>query len=289
MKVLFIADGLCDYQSDTIFHGLYDLLGADFTHSNEYHFMYREQTNVTDLINRCSGRGFTMWGHLPKYYNDNSDLESKIKNKLFDYIIYGSIRRNKNYLELVKQYYPKNKICFIEGEDCTGVFDTDGIILFKRELVFEPTTLLRPISFGIPPKKIVTDTTIINKTRDIAEYIPSSPGTGYIFENEDAYYNNYKTAKFGITKKKSGWDCMRHYEILANYCIPLFENLDACPSCTMVNFPKEDIININRKFISNDLSHLEYNDVLNKLFEYTKINLTTTAITKYVLDTLKNL
>lgn len=288
MKVLLITKGSPDYQSDVIFHGLYSLLGAEFTHSEEYNLMYKDRTTLQQLRNCGSARGFTMWGNLPKYQNDNSDLPNKIKNKYFDFIIFGSIRRNNEYLELVKQSYSKEKICFIDGEDDNHLIDTDGIKMFKRELAIEHPSYVYPISFAIPAEKITSQINFI-KTRDVAEYVPSSPGTGYIFETEEEYYNNYKIAKFGITMKKSGWDCMRHYEILANYCIPLFENLDACPTCTMVNFPKNDIININKKFNSNNLSNTEYNDALNKLFEYTKLNLTTTAVTKYVLDTLKNL
>lgn len=40
----------------------------------------------------------------------------------------------------------------------------------------------------------------------------------YIFENEEEYYNDYKKSLFAITRKKGGWDCMRHYEILACGC-----------------------------------------------------------------------
>lgn len=237
-----------------------------------------------------------MWGNLPTYYNDNSDLENKIKNKYFDYIIYGSIRRDSDFLDIVKEHYPKNKICFIEGEDTPNLLDTDGIVLFKRELTVEPNKCLQPISFGIPEEKIVKDTSGIVKTRDIAEYIPGAPSyifdkpllgnISYIYNTEEEYYNNYRIAKFGITRKKSGWDCMRHYEILGNYCIPFFENLEECPAYTMMNLPKQTIIDINKKFLSNTMTNSEYNDALNFLFNYTKTNLTTTAIVRNILDYL---
>jgi len=286
MKILFVARGEPDYQSDTIFHGLYHLLGADFTHSDDYYFMYKDQTNHESLLGRCYGRGFSMWGNLPTYLNDNSDIENKIKNKYFDYVFYGSIRRSQRYFELVKEHYPKNKICFIEGEDEPNLLDTDGIMLFKRELFSEPTETLKPISFGIPPVKIVSDISQINKTKDMADYIPQSSGRGYVYTDEEEYYNNYRVAKFGLTMKKAGWDCMRHYEILANYCIPFFENLHACPPYVMTKFPKQQIIDINNKFQNKTMSDNEYYDCINFLFEYTKNNLTTVAVTKYVLETL---
>jgi hypothetical protein len=41
-----------------------------------------------------------------------------------------------------------------------------------------------------------------------------------------------------LTWKKGGWDCLRHYEILANGAIPIFEGFDDCPPDTMTSFPK---------------------------------------------------
>ena len=49
-----------------------------------------------------------------------------------------------------------------------------------------------------------------NKTRDFAVIIPGIKST-YRYTMEEAYYDGYAEAYFGITMKKSGWDCMRHY------------------------------------------------------------------------------
>jgi hypothetical protein len=46
------------------------------------------------------------------------------------------------------------------------------------------------------------------------------------YNTEEEYYNEYKKSYFAITTKKCGWDCMRHYEILANGCIPYFLNIE---------------------------------------------------------------
>ena len=32
----------------------------------------------------------------------------------------------------------------------------------------------------------------------------------------------YSNSIFAITNKKLGWDCLRHYEILMNGCVPLY-------------------------------------------------------------------
>jgi hypothetical protein len=80
MKVLFISRCEPDYQCDAVFHGLYRLLGSKFTHTGTYDLMYKTKTTSENLLS-TSGRGFTMWGNLEEYLNDNSDIERKIANK----------------------------------------------------------------------------------------------------------------------------------------------------------------------------------------------------------------
>lgn len=287
MKILYISLGQPDYQCDCIMHGLYQLFGPDLTHTDDYHLMYKEHTNP-EILKNISGRGFTIWGNLPKYINDNSDIEQKIKNKLFDFIIYGSIRRHAKYLDLVLENYPKNKIALIDGEDDTLLIDTKGISLFKRELITK-TQNIHPISFSIPFEKIVKNTHDIFKTKKIANYIPASPGTGYIYNNENEYYNDYRTSFFARTHKKGGWDCMRHYEILANYCLPHFPDLNYCPDNTMVNFPKTMIYKANNLYDKDQHESDEYIELLKTVFDYTKTNLTTKQSALYVINTMLRL
>jgi hypothetical protein len=287
MKILYISLGQPDYQCDCVMHGLYSLFGSDLTHTDDYHLMYKEYTNP-EILKNISGRGFTIWGNLPEYMNDNSDIENKIKNKLFDFIIFGSIRRHAKYLDLVLEYYPKNKIAFIDGEDDNIIINSNGISLFKRELIFKNKNIY-PISFSIPDEKIAKDISNIIKTKKLANYIPSSPGTGYVYVNENDYYNDYKTSFFARTHKKGGWDCMRHYEILGNYCLPHFTDLSYCPENTMTNFPKDMILRSNVLYENEKQNSNEYNDILNFVFEYTKNNLTTKQSALYVIDTLLKL
>jgi hypothetical protein len=286
MKVLFISLGQPDYQCDCLLHGLYSLLGEDLTHTDDYFLMYKDYTTPEQLLN-SSGKGFTVWGNLPKYLNDKSDIELKIKNKYFDYIVYGSIRRCKDYLNLVINYYPKNKIAVVDGEDDCILVNTNNIPFFKRELVVDIPTIY-PISFSIPEEKIVTNTLKIQKTKFLADYLPSNSGSGYIYQSENDYYNNYKEAYFGKTYKKGGWDCMRHYEILGNYCMPHFENLQNCPVQTMFNFPKKEILEGNAIFESETIND-RYYELLNIVFEHTKTYLTTKASAKYLIDTLQKI
>jgi hypothetical protein len=145
-----------------------------------------------------------------------------------------------------------------------------------------------PISFSMPPEKIVEK--IPEKTRIVAHIIPGNLST-YIYDSEDSYYQGYKESFFGITMKKGGWDCMRHYEILANGCIPYFVDLENIPENTMTHFPKDIIAETNKIFLDimekNTMDEADIqkcNYYIEKLLNYTRTHLTTTAMAKYILS-----
>jgi len=148
--------------------------------------------------------------------------------------------------------------------------------------------MLYPITFSIPACKVVEE--IPEKTKLLSSIIPGD-GTTYIFKTEEAYYNEYKSSMFATTTKKSGWDCMRHYEIIANGCIPYFPNLEDCPVNTMALMPKELMLEGNAMYIKFSKSSErtteeleEYTNLNLKLMKFLKANLTTLAMAKYVLE-----
>jgi hypothetical protein len=143
-----------------------------------------------------------------------------------------------------------------------------------------------PISFSMPPEKIVKS--VPSKNRVLAHIIPGNRST-YIYKTEDSYYQSYKDSLFGLTMKKSGWDCMRHYEILANGCIPLFQDLEKIPPNTMNNFPREIIEKTNALYFELVSRPMGKKDTIflqqsiEKLIEYTKTHLTTTVAAQNIL------
>jgi len=150
--------------------------------------------------------------------------------------------------------------------------------------------MLFPITFSIPQEKIVKQ--IKTKTKILSNLIPGRSET-YIYNTEEEYYNEYQQSYFATTMKKAGWDCMRHYEIIANGCIPYFIDIDCCPPNTMALLPKDLIMKGNElyKTFSNKSIHeisefdkLEYYELLQKLLDYTNNYLTTTKITSYILN-----
>jgi len=150
-----------------------------------------------------------------------------------------------------------------------------------------------PIHFSIPEEKIVKE--IPKKKKILAFVIPGERNT-YIFQNERDYYKDYQESMFAITMKKCGWDCLRHYEILANGCIPYFKQIDDIPRNTMIHFPKEMIQKSNLFYKRIQYKKIdevseeewsEYNQYVNYYLIHMKEHLTTLSISKYILEKIE--
>jgi hypothetical protein len=149
---------------------------------------------------------------------------------------------------------------------------------------------LYPISFSIHESKIVNE--IPKKNRLLAPLIPGDVKT-YIYNNETDYYDNYKQSMFGLTTQKAGWDCMRHYEILACGCIPLFIDIEKCPENNITHIPKGIIMSSNMLYLElNKYSSFEEipdslkelcNNYIKYYLEYTRDFLTNKTMSMYVL------
>jgi len=148
-------------------------------------------------------------------------------------------------------------------------------------------TMPFPIQFSIPECKVVQEIPV--KTRDFSIVVPGA----YIYHVESDYYNDYQSSYFAITTRKGGWDCLRHYEILANGCIPYFIGLENCPKNTMRLLPKELILEamhlegVSHKKIDHTKFNLaKYYEILNKLLAHTRKYLTSERMAEYLLQTL---
>lgn len=278
MKVLFInAFNASDYLNDMIYHGLIES-GFDVycTGYPTYMMSSSDVRSIESTANRFSLYG--KMNHEPIVESGESTLD-KINSLFYDVIIFGSIRRDASYYNEVIQVYPKDRIHFVDGEDDQFVVSElqhQGIS-WKRELLgFDAN----PISFAIPESQLIIDPP--TKDKIISTIVPGDVGT-YVFRNEEEYYADYARSYYGRTSKKAGWDCMRHYEILANRCIPLFSDLKDCPSRTMVNFPKDVIKQVNR-YSERFTVHPRYDEVNDFLFNYTKHNLTTKNLVKRMIE-----
>jgi hypothetical protein len=287
MKILYITNHIDilkasggfinDYQNDLLFYGLRELYGDDVVDSTQILPLYKEWENKIHPQHLWGG--MTAFWLIGENNIDRTDIIQKIESKYYDLIIYGAIKRCKEYYDIVSKVYPNDKVILIDGNDES---ELDPLYLkhpyFKRELVEKHPNLI-PITFALPTSKLAKPTT--NKIQEFATCVPGQPET-YVFKEETPYYEDYQKSYYGVTMKKAGWDCMRHYEILGNYCMPYFIGLEECPEDTLANFPKEMLL--EAKELANNFDEQRYFSILNDVFEHTKQNLTTKSLANYVLS-----
>lgn len=292
MKILYIANTrIPDFQADMVFLGGRSLFGENFVDVNKNWYSYREDKAkywAERIPGRDHGSGFTLHGRLDDIPVDRTDIESKIKSRFFDYVFYGSISRGKDYLDIVTRYYPREKVIFIDGEDDTSI-RTEYLkhgLYFKRELLeaHAETTGVYPINFCLPRSYYVDS--IPKKTKMFAHIIPGKLDT-YIYgpNDEDKYHKDYQDSCFGVTMKKAGWDCNRHYEILINGCVPYFMGLENCPRTTMVPMPKARLIAIKNDLDLGEYTEDRYKEDADWILNYSKKYLTSESLVERILST----
>jgi hypothetical protein len=189
-----------------------------------------------------------------------------------------------------------------------------------------PEGTFHPIVFGVPAENVVG--CVPEKFDDFSSLIAGMQGTyKWGTSQESEYYRHYRNAMYGITRMKNGWDCYRHYEVLASGTVPYFLNLEHSPNNTMGLLPKELLLELrdmagvpeiknyaklvtpntppadkpdggflsqpkqgymNELKIDHSKFDMEkYLDLNAKLLSYTQQRLTTKALALYVLTMMK--
>lgn len=266
MKILFLTTEREDYLQDAILHGFRSLLGSDLIDYPQKKILYKPFKRIDTY-----GRGFTLYNLLDNIEVDRNNIELKLKDNIFDLVIFGSIQRQGELFLKYKKYINKDKTIIMDGEDAPIFFPNHHefkklpFLFFKKRVYNEfkyykreflpqsnhyrffkllPTWVTNkipfpknifPISFAIPIGKVVQTLPIKTKLfpkhivdQEVAANVEGSL-TKYAFEDEDEYYTDLQSSKFGITTKRAGWDCMRHYEIAANGTVICFKDLDKKP------------------------------------------------------------
>lgn len=318
-KILVLSPEHVDYLCDLTYHGLISLGSHEVYSNTDKSYMF---SNYQKATHELYGRGFNYSKTLnQKEYRclSNSDLLEKINNRFFDLIIYGSIHKYDKYLSKVISLYDCNQIVLLDGEDYVNSYATlksflkaciwyfrgmcldwfltvmirykfkfrfkgEKYIYFKREINIVDDSI--PISFSIPKEKIVNK--ISKKSREFSALIPGISNT-YIFDEENDYNFQYQSSIVALTFNKGlkfsgGWGTLRHYEILANGCIPFFPDLKEMPLSTMIHFPKDLVYQTNEIYLTTPVDYDELNKLALKLLEYTKIYLTTEYQAQYILS-----
>lgn len=281
------ADHLVDYTADSVLHGLKALFGSDVVDYPKHDHVYNtyDPANVRELY----GKGFTLCGLIQDHECDRQDIISKIQNHYFDIVVFNKIPFvNPKILEAVVSYYKSTEIILLDGQDPAHIHtEFLGLgIMFKRELHGLDNQIL-PISYSYPHDLIPH--TFDNKTQIKATVDPRDRST-YIFDHQQDYYQDYRNSMWAITMQKSGWDCLRHYEILGNRCVPYFINLQNCPRKICVNLPKNLLLHVRMlidQLGERDIRSYETSDLFaslrDNIFQHFLKNGTTIAAATYIL------
>ena len=334
MKILFITHltentttPINDAVSDSIFLGLKEAYSTNVIDYPAAWYMDRNEVIKRKYVYKKNfwGNGFTYYDLISDYEKvDRTNILEKINKNYFDFIVYGSIKRSKMFLQ--EAINSKNKLIFIDGEDDIKI-DKSVLkygIYFKRELVSHNFKNVFPINCCIPERKIVKKINYSPKNL-IAPLIPTRKET-YIYETEKDYFDMWQNSLFGVTYNYNyWWEAIRYYEMLMNGCIPFILELENCPSNTLTKLPKQRLIeifdkyswvlnktfppkiykkkylstkkfllyfrgllqkNYNAKTFIND--YPEINEIREELLEYTRKNITTEHVAREVVHISKN-
>ena len=237
-RVLFITSAGEDYLQDQLLYGMRQLLGQRLVDWPRKDVMYAACTRPHGEL---YGRGFTMWKHLPEVELDRETIAADLaegRAEPGDVIVFGSVRRQPDELRTWLARGRTAPKAFVDGNDSRRLAlpALGRGRYFKRERTYKRAFYTYPISFSIPAFK-VREKLPVEKTRLFATHVQCEEAYGhpfvrahcrrdYAFLEEDSYREELATSYFAVTMKKAGWDCMRHYEIASNGCVPCFHRLD---------------------------------------------------------------
>jgi hypothetical protein len=147
-----------------------------------------------------------------------------------------------------------------------------------------------PLSYSIPDELIVSG--VPAKEHLWAEIIPGESLT-YRFDHsqEEEYRAMYQSSMFGFTRKKGGWDALRHYELLANAVLPVFQALRDCPPSSLTSFPKSLVEAAVQELLpwnSSAASQLRYVHYVEELLSHTRKHCSTSAAAQYFLSRVQS-
>jgi hypothetical protein len=313
-KILYINSPKNDFLADSFLLGLKEIFGKNVYEFPANKFIYK---STHKDIQSMHGIGFTLYGILEPdeciEFNESMKIED-FDLVIFGDIyrqsdVYLKLFKNLNYKQTIildgedsPAIWPYYKAPWKAPFSLTYPKPHKRFNYFKREIVRKRTNYYRfykfipkvlcsllslptihPISFSIPDSKIKIGKTV--KTKEFGKHIVDEElcqqiegsMTKYAFSNEEDYYSDLQVSKFGITTKRGGWDCLRHYEIAANQAVICFKNLSLKPhECA----PHGLINGVNCIEYSN------YNDLIKKISHISEVEYN--QLVKNSMDWVRN-
>lgn len=297
--ILFFLNALGpDYQCDALLHGLLTTKGISvqvcclsprqwvreglsFKRDRLWYMMYGANRKQ---LRGLYGKGFTLYGHITNQIDEVTPIDAMRNLVLgkYDAVIAGNVWRCAWLINIAKAVSGAKIVC-VDGEDWEHIHPTVARcdLYYKRELTNCESDCVLPISFAIPRHLVVPS--LPPKRARLAPLIPGDVST-YIYADECDYYEAYRSHTYGITHKKAGWDCLRHYEIAMNGCLPLMRDIEACPPMTMVTTSRELLKECVRMYDARDDSGAAC--LAEDLLQHVRTHNTTDSLAKYVLSNL---
>lgn len=268
MRILLLGPCTGDYLAATLLHGLRALHGdnvVDVPQQEESYASHR-----ADLASRTHGGGFTLFFNLPDAHVERRNIEARLGEfdlvviadlwRSFGWLVQWRWKLDPRRTVVVDG--SDHDALFPHGGfrwrrpwlwGLPGV--PRGMRYFKREWTprsrfgiagraFPGAVLrrlpadgrLRTISFGIPEDRIVADAPAKSRLfathsvdPEVAARVPGAR-EAKPFQDEAAYVADLRAARFGVTTRRGGWDCLRHYEIAAAGAVPCFRDLEDKPA-----------------------------------------------------------
>lgn len=324
MKILFNSIGYNknlplnlqgDYQINFLLHGFRQLFGADVVDFPRVEHMYYPFPDKLGLW----GKGMSYAETLSNIdiNRDPDHIQRQIIDGEFDILTLGVHHMAHHQpdqlysaLDWLVSVGCKSKIIVVDGNDHRStyldVFKYPlDITLFKREIPDGMDERVKSISFAVPADRVLKKVPI--KTKMLATILPadfdSENRKTHSYNSEAEYYNDYQSAWFGMNSEKGGFDSCRIREIAMNGCIPIFTNIEQCPSRTLCDLPKQELLavkniqglilkqkvftkhDIQRDSVlfSDDINTNELQEWAEFFLEYTRNNFTTEALANRVL------
>jgi hypothetical protein len=284
MKILFITAPLYDYLADSQLIGFRDLFGADCVDFPRKPIMYGEFPSVY-------GRGFTVWSKPIPDITPAARLLTEI-----DLVIYSNYRRQIpiDWRVLVKNQAKAPRVVYLDGYDDSHV-DPVARPFFKRELLAtEPGVFSTGMSV---PDRLVRPLDVTGKTQLHQTHVQDTEftsETGYKFTEEKDYYDDLARSFFGITMRKGGWDCERHYEILAAGALVMFKHYDTKPASCAPQCPhfvsytdKRDFLEKAGRLVVDGRPTAEYHRILQAQRDWLLTNATSTGRARQLLGQIE--
>lgn len=271
-------------------HGLRSVLGGHVIDLPRKKVMYGDFSESPR--SELHGRGFTLYTQPMR---DLSPAERELVN--VDVVLYGVTDAYG-----ITDYHDLNRQCrqvwYLDGHDDMRIRKRP---CFKRELEREELGVF-PVGFGIPsyqirPLSFAGRDQLFQKTAPhLASFKPVqdlATRAHHIFTNEEDYFLDLSRSWFGLTCKKGGWDCLRHYEILAAGCCLLFFAYDEKPPlCSPQGLPcfsyknPDELHALVERLLPGGKPSQEYRDMVLRQRQWLLAHGTTEARALHLLRTL---